>query len=66
MTMERVIRAIVGTFVLISLALGWWVHPVWFLFTAFVGANLLQSSFTKWCLMEDILDKLGIVKKTHP
>jgi len=66
MTMERVIRAIAGTFVLISLALGWWVHPGWFLFTAFVGANLLQSSFTKWCLMEDILDKLGIVKKTHP
>ncbi len=66
MTMERVIRAIAGTFILISLALGWWVHPGWFLFTAFVGANLLQSSFTKWCLMEDILDKLGIVKKTHP
>ena len=66
MAMERVIRAIAGTFILISLALGWWVHPGWFLFTAFVGANLLQSSFTKWCLMEDILDKLGIVKKTHP
>ncbi len=65
MAMERVIRAIAGTFILISLALGWWVHPGWFLFTAFVGANLLQSSFTKWCLMEDILDKLGIVKKTH-
>ncbi len=65
MTMERAIRAIAGTFILISLALGWWVHPGWFLFTAFVGANLLQSSFTKWCLMEDILDKLGIVKKTH-
>ena len=63
--MERVIRAIAGTFILISLALGWWVHPGWFLFTAFVGANLLQSSFTKWCLMEDILDKLGSVKKTH-
>ncbi len=66
MAMERVIRAIAGTFILISLALGWWVHPGWFLFTAFVGANLLQSSFTKWCPMEDILDKLGIVKKTHP
>ena len=63
MTMERVIRAVAGTFVLGSLALGWWVHPGWFLFTAFVGANLLQSSFTRWCLMEDILDKLGIVRK---
>lgn len=65
MTMERVIRAVAGTFVLGSLALGWLVHPGWFLFTAFVGANLLQSSFTRWCLMEDILDKLGIVKKTQ-
>ena len=65
MTMERVIRAIAGTLVLISLALGWWAHPGWFLFTAFVGANLFQSSFTRWCLMEDILDKLGIVRKTQ-
>ena len=65
MTMERVIRAVAGTLVLISLALGWWVHPGWFLFTAFVGANLVQSSFTRWCLMEDILDKLGIVRKTQ-
>lgn len=65
MTMERVIRAVAGTFVLISLALGWWVHPGWFLFTAFVGVNLIQSSFTRWCLMEDILDKLGLVRKTQ-
>ena len=65
MTMERVIRAVAGTLVLASLALGWWVHPGWFLFTAFVGANLLQSSLTRWCLMEDILDKLGIVRKTQ-
>jgi hypothetical protein len=63
MTMERVIRAVAGTFVLVSLALGWWVNPGWYLFTAFVGANLIQSSFTRWCLMEDILDKLGIVRK---
>ena len=63
MKMERIIRAIAGSFVLGSLALGWWVHPGWFLFTAFVGANLLQSSITKWCLMEDILAKLGIAEK---
>jgi hypothetical protein len=55
MTIERKIRMIAGTFILLSLALGWWVHPGWFLFTAFVGVNLLQSSITKWCLMEDIL-----------
>jgi len=60
MTMENKIRAIAGTFVLASLALGWWVSPWWFLFTAFVGVNLLQSAFTKWCLMEDILRWTGI------
>ncbi len=55
MTMERKIRLIAGTLILASLALGWWVSPYWFLFTAFVGVNLIQSSITKWCLMEDIL-----------
>jgi len=59
MSMDNKIRAIAGTFVLASLALGWWVSPYWFLFTAFVGLNLLQSAFTKWCLMEDILGWLG-------
>ncbi|OGG44047.1 MAG: sulfurtransferase [Candidatus Handelsmanbacteria bacterium RIFCSPLOWO2_12_FULL_64_10] len=60
MTMERYIRLIAGTFVLVSLGLGYTVSPYWFLFTAFVGLNLIQSSFTKWCLMEDILAKLGV------
>jgi len=57
MSLENTIRAIAGTFVLASLALGYFVSPYWFLFTAFVGANLLQSAFTKWCLMEEILKK---------
>ena len=60
MKREMIIRAIAGTFVLLSLALGYWVSPYWLLFTAFVGLNLLQSSFTKWCLMEDILKKADI------
>ncbi|MGD9022661.1 MAG: DUF2892 domain-containing protein [Deltaproteobacteria bacterium] len=60
--MERYIRAIAGSFVLISLALGYLHSPYWHLFTAFVGLNLLQSAFTKWCLMEDILGKLGLSK----
>ena len=59
MNLERKIRAIAGTFILVSLALGWWVSPWWFLFTAFVGLNLFQSAFTKWCLMEDILEWLA-------
>ncbi len=60
MTLERKIRLIAGTFILLSLGLGWWVSPYWFLFTAFVGLNLFQSSLTKWCLMEDILRWTGI------
>ncbi len=49
------IRAIAGSFILISLALAYWVSPWWLLFTTFVGANLIQSAFTKWCLMDTIL-----------
>ena len=60
MTLERYIRLIAGTFVLASLALGTWVSPYWYLFTAFVGLNLFQSALTKWCLMEDVLRKLGV------
>ena len=62
MKMEQIIRAIAGSFILISLALGYLHSPYWHLFTAFVGLNLLQSAFTKWCLMEDILEKFGIKK----
>jgi hypothetical protein len=63
MTLERYIRLIAGSFVLLSLALGHWVSPYWYLFTAFVGANLFQSALTRWCLMEDILRKLGVKQK---
>jgi len=55
MSLEHTLRLIAGTLVLASLALGWWVSPWWFLLTAFVGLNLVQSSLTRWCLMEDIL-----------
>ena len=57
---NRIIRAIAGSFILISSLLAYYVSPNWYWFTAFVGANLLQSSITKWCLMEDILTKLGV------
>jgi len=60
MTLERWIRLIAGTFILVSLILSQLVSPYWLLFTAFVGANLLQSALTRWCLMEDILRKLGV------
>ena len=58
--MHYIIRGIAGAFILVSLALGTWVSPWWYLFTAFVGLNLLQSAFTRWCLMENILTKLGV------
>jgi predicted CDP-diglyceride synthetase/phosphatidate cytidylyltransferase len=60
MGIERWIRIIAGSFILISLALAHWVSPWWLLFTAFVGLNLFQSGFTRWCLMEDILRKVGV------
>lgn len=63
--MEHYIRAIAGIVVLASLLLAHFHSPYWLWFTAFVGANLLQSAFTKWCLMEDILEKLGIAKKNQ-
>ena len=66
MNMERYIRIIAGTFVLASLVLGAWVNHNWYWFTAFVGANLFQSGLTKWCLMEDILRRLGVGAETRP
>lgn len=57
---NRIIRAVAGTFIIASLFLAIYVNQNWLWFTAFVGVNLLQSSFTKWCLMEDILRKFGI------
>ncbi|MEP2026511.1 MAG: DUF2892 domain-containing protein [Reichenbachiella sp.] len=59
---ERIIRAIAGIFILTSLVLGIWVNPNWFWMTGFVGVNLLQSSMTKWCLLNDILAKLNVEK----
>ena len=58
--LNRMIRGIAGTFILVSLLLAIYVNINWLWFTAFVGFNLLQSSITRWCLMEDILKKLGV------
>jgi hypothetical protein len=57
---EEWLRGIAGTFILGSVALGWFVHPAFFLFTAFVGANLLQSLFTRGCPMMRFLRRLGV------
>ena len=65
MTTWRIVRIVAGLFILLSLALGVPASPLfqsqwWLAFTAFVGANLLQSGFTSWCLMETLLRKFGI------
>ncbi len=60
MTVERAVRVLAGTFVLFSVALGYWVSPYWFLFTAFVGLNLFQSGFTNMCPAMAIFRKLGL------
>ena len=57
MPMHYAIRLVAGVCVLL-----YWVNPLWFLFTAFVGLNLIQSAFTRWCLMETILSRLGLVR----
>lgn len=65
MTSWQIVRIVAGFFILLSLALGIPESPIfmsqwWLAFTAFVGVNLLQSGVTKWCLMENIMRKLGV------
>lgn len=60
MRIEEALRMVAGLFVMITVALGVWVNPWWFAFTAFVGLNLFQSAFTKWCPMMTILKKAGL------
>jgi hypothetical protein len=60
MTVERYLRLTAGFFVLLSLSLGYWVDPAWFLFTGFVGLNLFQSAFTNWCPLMTILRRFGV------
>lgn len=60
MNINNGIKLIAGSFILISITLAHFVNENWLFFTAFVGVNLLQSSLTKWCLMEKILKKLGL------
>lgn len=64
MTSWQIVRLAAGSFILLSLALGIPGSPVfvsawWLAFTAFVGANLLQSALTGWCLLETVVRKLG-------
>jgi hypothetical protein len=58
--MEKYIRAIAGSFIIISVLLAYFVNINWIWFTLFVGVNLFQYAFTDWCLMEKILKKMGL------
>ena len=60
MNIDRVVMAMAGSFILISLLLAHFHSPNWLWFTAFVGANLLQSAFTGFCPMALLLKKLGV------
>jgi hypothetical protein len=59
MSVDRAVMAFAGCVVLVSLALGWWVSPYWFLLTAFAGVNMLQASFTGFCPAAIVFKKLG-------
>lgn len=60
--LQKYFRIIVGVMVLLSVALTFYVHQNWLLLTVFIGVNLIQSAFTKWCLLETILQKIGVKK----
>ena len=60
MSVEAALRLIAGAFVAVTVALGYFVSPYWFLFTVFVALNLIQSAFTGWCPMMSILRKAGL------
>jgi hypothetical protein len=60
MTIERALRGLAGSFVTLSVALGYWVHPAFLLFTAFVGLNLFQSAFTNACPAMAVFRRLGL------
>ncbi len=60
MSVDRYLRMFAGFFVMLSVALGYYVSPYWYLFTIFVGLNLFQSAFTNWCPMMTFLRKAGV------
>ena len=64
MNVERYLRLIAGALVVMSVALGYFVNPYWFLFTGFIGLNLFQSAFTDWCPMMTFLRRLGVRDST--
>lgn len=64
MTIQRAVRILAGTIILISLALAHWVSGYWYLLTTFVGLNLLQSGFTNWCPAMSFFRRVGLKDET--
>jgi len=62
MTQKEAFRAVVGLMILASLAIGYWVTPYAFLFTVFIGANMFQSAFSRFCPLDNILAKMGMAE----
>ncbi len=60
MTVNQALRAMAGIVTLVSVTLGYFVSPYWYLLTVFVGLNLLQSAFTDWCPAMTIFRKMGL------
>ncbi len=60
MTVDRYLRLIAGSVVIISVALARFVNPAWLLLTLFVALNLVQSAFTNWCPMMTVLRRIGV------
>lgn len=62
---KRTMRLFAGTMVTISLALGFFISPYWYLLTLFVGLNMMQSAFTRWCFAETLIEKYNLGFKTE-
>lgn len=60
MNIDKLVFRFAGILILASLALAWWLSPYWLWLTAFVGANMLQASFTGFCPMAKFLAKLKV------
>ena len=60
MNIERMVRRVAGTVIILSVILAHYYSPLWLLLTLFVGANLFQSSFTGFCPLALILAKFGL------
>lgn len=64
MSVERVVVAVAGFLILISLALAYWVSPLWLALAAIVGVSLSQSAFTGYCPITYVLRKLGLKSRS--